>query len=247
MSRVHDIPQNVPLPKDSSSHGNRYPAQSNREKEQEPCFPALGSNGKTPYIGDSSNLNYLIQQFGNPFRGTTDIRPIEDRLQGAMLARLGKPTAQEIARIQLYTTERLEKEGAFELPSPETSENLINAYFNYSLASLPLIDRSRFFDSAKKGEASHLLLNAVYLAATTYCSDEIIADAGFVSRYVASLTFYRRAKAIYDAGYETDSIATIQATFLICNWWSGLQEPKDPWYWLGISVGMAQALGMHQE
>jgi hypothetical protein len=26
----------------------------------------------------------------------------------------------------------------------------------------------------------------------------------------------------------------------------GLLEPKDPWYWLGISAGLAQALGLHQ-
>lgn len=225
------------------------PPNSNplREQQQEPCFPALGPNGKTPYIGDSSNLNYLVQQFGNPFRGTTDIRPLEDSLQGAMLARLGKPTEQEIRRVQSSTTERLQEEGAFDLPPPEISEKLLDAYFFHSLASLPVIDRPRLLESIYQGTASNLLLNAIYLASTIYCSDETIADAGFVSRYVASLTFYRRAKSLYDAGYENDAVATIQATFLMCYWWSGILEPKDTWYWLGISVGMAQAMGMHQE
>jgi hypothetical protein len=235
---VTPTPSNQPL---ATHH-----AQGDRDKrQQEPCFPALGPSGKTPYVGDSSNLNYLIQQFGNPFGGTTDIRPLQDHLQGAMLARLGRSTTQEIEKIQVSTIEHLQKQGAFDLPSQETSQALLDAYFHYSLAALPILDRSRFLLTIEEGSFSHVLLNAIYLAATIYCSDSVIADAGFGSRYAASLTFYRRAKFLYHAGYETDAIATIQATFLICHWWSGLLEHKDPWYWLGISAGMAQALGMH--
>ncbi|KAJ5821424.1 transcriptional regulator family: Fungal Specific TF [Penicillium rubens] len=222
-------------------------SQDNRDKpQQEPCFPALGPTGKTPYVGDSSNLNYLVQQFGNPFGATTDVSPLQDHLHAAMLARLGKPTTQEIERLHISSFERLKNQGAFELPSQETSQALLDAYFHFSLAALPILDRSRFLVSLEEGKFSHLLLNAIYLAATIYCSDSVIAEAGFVSRYVASLTFYQRAKSLYDAGYETDAIVTIQATFLMCYWWNGLLEHQDPWYWVGISVGMAQALGLHQ-
>jgi hypothetical protein len=222
-------------------------AQSNREKQQQdPCFPAIGMNGKTPYVGDSSNLNYLIQQFGNPFGGATDARQLQDHLQGAMLARLGKSTTQEIDSLHVSTREYLQKQGIFDLPSQKTSQALLDAYFHHSHAALPILDTSRFLVTLEESSFSHLLLNAIYLVATTYCSDSVISEAGFVSRYAASHTFYQRAKAVYDAGYETDAIATIQATFLICHWWSGLLEQKDPWHWLGISAGLAQALGMHQ-
>lgn len=223
-----------------------HPQDNGDTPQQEPCFPALGPSGKTQYVGDSSNLNYLIQQFGNPFGGTTDVRPLQDHLHGAMLARLGRSTVQEIDRIHISTSESLKKQGAFDLPSQETSQALLDAYFHFSLAALPILDRSRFLVTLDEGKFSHLLLNAIYLAATIYCSDSVIADAGFVSRYAASLIFYQRAKSLYDAGYETDTIVTIQATFLMCYWWNGLLEHKDPWYWVGISVGMAQALGLHQ-
>jgi hypothetical protein len=163
-----------------------------------------------------------------------------------MLARLGRSTTQEIERLHKSTIENLKEQGAFDLPSPETSQALLDAYFHYSLPALPILDRSRFLVTLEEGSFSHLLLNAIYLAATSYCSDSVIADAGFPSRYAASLTFYQRAKSLYDAGYETDAIATIQATFLMCHWWSGLLDQKDSWYWLGISAGMALALGMHQ-
>lgn len=178
--------------------------------------------------------------------GTTDVCPLQDQLQGALLARLGKSTTQEIERFHTSTLEHLQVQGIFDLPSQETSQALLDAYFHHSLAALPILDRLRFLVTLEEGSFSHLLLNAVYLAATIYCSDSIIARAGFVSRYAASLNFYRRAKSLYDAGYETDAIVTIQATLLMCHWWSGLLEQKDPWYWLGISAGMAQGLGMHQ-
>jgi hypothetical protein len=232
----------------TTSNPPRVPqhAQSNKDKRQyHPSFPAHGPGGKTPYVGDSSNLNYLVQQFGDLF-GSTDARPLQDHLQGAMLARLGPSTTQEIDRLHISTMEHLQKQGAFDLPSQETSQALLDAYFHYSLAALPILDRSRFLVALEDGSYSHLLLNAIYLAASIYCPDSVISDAGFVSRYAASHTFYRRAKFLYDSGYETDAIATIQATFLICHWWSGLLEQKDPWYWLGICAGMAQALGMHQ-
>lgn len=215
------------------------------QRQQEPCFPAHGPSGRTPYVGDSSNLNYLVQQFGDLFGGT-DARPLQDHLHGALLTRLGKSTKQKIEHLQASTIDNLHQQGAFDLPSQETSQALLDAYFNYSLAALPVLDRSRFLTAIQDGSFSHLLLNSVYLNASIYCSDAVISEAGFESRYAASLTFYRRAKFFYDAGYETDAIATIQATFLLCSWWSSLLEQKDPWYWLGICTGMAQALGMHR-
>ncbi|KAJ5688837.1 hypothetical protein N7462_003229 [Penicillium macrosclerotiorum] len=230
----------------SPSLGTHHDRSDREPLQQSQYFPAREPGGKVPYVGDSSNLNYLIQQFGNPFEGTSDAPPLQDRLQGAMLARMGSSTAQEIERFHASTKENLVNQGAFDLPSQETSKALLDAYFNYSLAALPILDKSRFLVSLTDGTFSHLLLNAVYIAATTYCADSVIADGGFASRYSASLTFYRRAKLLYDAGYETDAIKMIQATFLMCHWWSGLLEHKDPWYWLGISAGIAQALGMNQ-
>ncbi|KAL4913060.1 hypothetical protein BDW62DRAFT_214567 [Aspergillus aurantiobrunneus] len=183
----------------------------------EHCFPALGHNGKTPYIGDSSNLNYLIQQCGNPFRTTADTRPLEDLLQEAMLARLGKPTAQHIERLH-------------------TADSLVDTYFRCSFPAMPVLDKLEFLEALQQGTVSRLLLNAVYLAASLYCSDSVIAAAGFTSRYVASLTFYHRAKSLYDAGYETDAVAIIQATFLIESYIRLEKKRRSLWRRLRWSV-----------
>lgn len=192
---------------------------------------------------DSSNINYLIREFGLP---STDSRPIEEYLHRAMLERLDQPTVQYIERRRSFVFRRLKDEGCFDLPVEHISTALLDIFFRHPFPSLSVIDRSDFMKSVETGTVSHLLLNAMYMVATIYCPDSLIHEAGFVSRFIASLTFYHRAKDIYDAGYETDAIAVIQATFLLSHWWSGPLEQKDPWYWLGVTTGMAQALGMHR-
>ncbi|KAG4262707.1 hypothetical protein FPRO03_10070 [Fusarium proliferatum] len=69
---------------------------------------------------------------------------------------------------------------------------------------------------------------------------------GFPNRYLASFAFYRRAKALYDADYESDGIATVQAAILLSHRWDGPMEQKDTWHWLGVATGLAQSLGMHR-
>jgi hypothetical protein len=63
---------------------------------------------------------------------------------------------------------------------------------------------------------------------------------------MATFTFYQRAKALYDASYESDAIATVQALYLLSYWWGSPLEQKDMWHWTGLAVGLAQTLGLHQ-
>lgn len=194
---------------------------------------------------DSSNLNYLIQELGNPFRAT-DAHSIYDNLHKTMLAQLDAPTIQYTERLHSSTLRRLRDEGAMELPSKANGRALIEAFFEYVLPSYPILNQSDFLASFEADKASPLLLNAIYLTATIYCPDSVIANYGFLSRHIANLTFYQRAKSLYDADYETDSIAVIQSTLLMAHWWRSPLEQKDPWYWLGVACGIAQALGMHR-
>ncbi|KAJ5132052.1 fungal-specific transcription factor domain-containing protein [Penicillium atrosanguineum] len=207
-------------------------------------LPALRSSGRTPYVTDPSNINYLIREFGYPGQNATDVLPIEEYLRRAMLEWLGSPTIELVEGLRSSTIGRLKNEGAFDLPSGDISAALLNAFFQHPFPSLSVIERSDFMKSIETGTVSHLLLNAIYMVATIYCPDSVIDEAGFATRYVASLTFYNRAKDIYDTGYETDAVVVIQATFLLSHWWSDPLEQKDPWYWLGITAGMAQLLGM---
>lgn len=222
-------------------------ASRNGRSQRGPYFPVIEPNRTTAYVGDASNLNYLIQEFGNPLVvNANDSTPLQARLHGAMVDRMGQSTVREIEKYKAIKYENLQRQRTYDIPSQKTSRALLDAYLGDSLAALPILDTSRFFTSLDNGSVSPLLLNAIYLAATIYCSDSVITEAGFPSRYAASFTFYQRVKSLYDEGQETDAITTIQATFLLGYWWGGLLDPKDPYYWIGIAAGMAQAIGLHQ-
>lgn len=197
---------------------------------------------------DASNINYLIRKFGHPSQDaqSSGSQSIEEYLHIALMERLDQPTVQRIKDFRAETLNRLKAQGAFELPTEQISAGLLDVFFQATFPYLPILDKQAFTEKFREGTAPNLLVNAIFLVASIYCSDSLIADAGFPSRFAASLTFYHRAKDIYDAGLETDVITVIQSALLLSHWWSGPLEQKDPWYWLGIALGMAQAHGIHQ-
>lgn len=136
--------------------------------------------------------------------------------------------------------------GAFKMPSDEFSNALLHAFFKYVYPVHPILNRSKVLQLYEAGQLSPLLLNAIFLVGVSHVPECAYKAAGFKSRYVANVTFYKRAKALYDANYETDPITTLQALVLITYWWGRPTEPKDPWYWLGIVAVHAESLQMHQ-
>jgi hypothetical protein len=163
-----------------------------------------------------------------------------------MMKWIDLPTKKHIQILRESTIGRLNSDGSFDLPPEDISTTLLSVFFQHAFPLIPIIDQEDFMKSIETGSVSHLLLNAIYMVATVYCSEPVIRETGFASRFIATLTFYNRAKDIYDMGYEKDAISVIQATFLFAHWWSDPLAQKDPWYWLGIAAGMAQSLGMHR-
>lgn len=206
-----------------------------------------GPRGQPPYMVDPSNINYLLRQFGHPRDGRpSSTQSIEEYLYRAMIERFDQSTVHSIQNLRSQTFDRLVSQGAFYLPPYETKLALLDVFFNSCFSYMPILDKQELTQNTINGVVSSLLLNSVFMVATIYSPDSLIAKAGFSSRFIATLTFYHRAKDIYDAGYETDIITVIQSTFLMSHWWSGPLEQKDPWYWLGIAVGMAQSHGINQ-
>jgi hypothetical protein len=86
----------------------------------------------------------------------------------------------------------------------------------------------------------------MFMVAATHCSLEVLSNAGFNSRHEAKRAFYRRAKALYGADYESNRIVNIQALFLLQFWWESPLEQKDAGFWLNGATGLAQGCGMHR-
>ena len=78
-----------------------------------------------------------------------------------------------------------------------------------------------------KNPPSLLLLQAILLAGSRVCSNPQLMDASG-STTPAAMTFYKRAKALYDANYEDDRVTIVQAAILLGWYWEGPEGKFTP-------------------
>lgn len=140
---------------------------------------------------------------------------------------------------------RLNRENALIFPSPAICDILLHAYFEWFHPCFPVIDRSQVQDDYQGNKISPLLLQAILFIGVSMCSDASLNTTGYMDRYQAKGIFYRRAKEIYDVGWETDTIIKLQSLFLLSFWRGGPTEERDVRFWLGAAIDLAQKKGMH--
>lgn len=167
--------------------------------------------GRVAYLGESSNLSLLVHDR----YGTTDVvhYPLPDNVRGA------KARVNELDNIEI---EILHQRGAFLLPPRALCDELVEAYFRWVAPVVPVINRTRFMRQYRdpKNPPSLLLLQAILLAGSRVCTNPQLVDATG-STTPAAMTFYKRAKALYDANYEDDRVTIVQALILMGWYWEG--------------------------
>ncbi|KAI9888143.1 MAG: Transcriptional activator of fatty acid utilization [Watsoniomyces obsoletus] len=193
--------------------------------------------GRVAYLGESSNLSLLVQDR----YGTTDVvhYPLPDTVKGSR-ARL---TELDHVEIDILT-----QRGAFLLPHRALCDDLVDAYFRWVAPVVPVINRSRFMRKYRdlKNPPSLLLLQAVLLAGSRVCNNPRLMDING-STTPAAMTFYKRAKALYDANYEDDRVTIVQALILMGWYWEGPEDvTKNVFYWSRVAIVVAQGSGMHR-
>lgn len=193
--------------------------------------------GRVAYLGESSNLSLLVHDR----HGTTDVvhYPLPETIRGAR-ARLTEPDQIEI--------DILQQRGAFLLPPRALCDELVDSYFKWVAPVVPVVNRSRFMKRYKdhKNPPSLLLLQAILLAGSRVCTNPQLMDASG-STTPAAMTFYKRAKALYDANYEDDRITIIQSLILMGWYWEGPEDvTKNVFYWTRVAIVVAQGSGMHR-
>ncbi|KZF25469.1 hypothetical protein L228DRAFT_244314 [Xylona heveae TC161] len=214
--------------------------------------------GRVAYLGESSNLTLLVHDR----HGTTDVvhYPLPENVRGS------KSRATELDQLEI---DILHQRGAFLLPPRALCDDLVESFFRWIAPVAPVINRSRFMKRYRdpKNPPSLLLLQAVLLAGSRVCTNPQLMDANG-STTPAAMTFYKRAKALYDANYEDDRVTIIQALVLMGWYWEGPEGEtqsssgptkiptltanigsdvtKNVFYWTRAAIIIAQGSGMHR-
>ncbi|KAL7926343.1 fungal-specific transcription factor domain-containing protein [Trichoderma austrokoningii] len=193
--------------------------------------------GRVAYLGESSNLTLLVHDR----QGSADVvhYPLPENVRGSR-ARL-----TELDNVEI---DILHQRGAFLLPPRSLCDELIDAYFQWVHPIVPVINRTRFMKQYRdpKNPPSLLLLQAVLLAGSRVCQNAQLMDANG-STTPAALTFYKRAKALYDANYEDDRVTIVQSLLLMGWYWEGPEDvTKNVFYWSRVATIVAQGSGMHR-
>jgi hypothetical protein len=193
--------------------------------------------GRVAYLGESSNLALLVHDR----QGSSDVvhYPLPENVRGSR-ARL-----TELDNIEI---EILHQRGAFLLPPRTLCDELIDSYFKWVHPIVPVINRTKFMRQYHdpKNPPSFLLIQAVLLAGSRVCNNPQLMDNNG-STTPAALTFYKRAKALYDANYEDDRVTIVQALLLMGWYWEGPEDvTKNVFYWSRVATIVAQGSGMHR-
>lgn len=192
--------------------------------------------GPSTFLGSSSNLNLLLEQpeDGGSFHYAL---PEEITLNSSRTSDLNN---EEI--------EILKFRGAFLLPPRDLCDDIVEAFFEKIHPNMPFLNRSQFMRryNDPANPPSLLLLQSVLLAGSRVCKNPALLDASG-SADLASLTFYKRAKALFDANYEPDRMTIVQSVMLMSWWWEGAEDvTKNSFYWSRVALSIAQGFGLHR-
>ncbi|KAL9030278.1 MAG: hypothetical protein Q9180_006923, partial [Flavoplaca navasiana] len=209
--------------------------------------------GRVAYLGESSNLSLLVHDR----HGTTDVvhYPLPDTVKGS---------GAQLTDLDSIEIDILHQRGAFLLPPRPLCDELISSFFKWVAPVVPVINQSRFMRRYQddKNPPSLLLLQAMLLAGSRVCTNPQLMDANG-STTPAAMTFYKRAKALYDANYEDDRVTIVQALVLMGWYWEGpegamnrskimcfhlplVDVTKNVFYWTRVATIVAQGSGMHR-
>ncbi|OBT73977.1 hypothetical protein VF21_06008 [Pseudogymnoascus sp. 05NY08] len=193
--------------------------------------------GRVAYLGESSNLTLLVHDR----HGSADVvhYPLPDNIRGAR----SRLTDLDDVEIDI-----LHQRGAFLLPPRSLCDELVESYFKWVAPIVPVINRTRFMKQYQdpKNPPSLLLLQSMLLAGSRVCVNPQLMDSQG-STTPAAMTFYKRAKALYDANYEDDRVTIVQALVLMGWYWEGPEDvTRNVFYWSRVATIVAQGSGMHR-
>ncbi|KAF7114942.1 hypothetical protein CNMCM5793_000712 [Aspergillus hiratsukae] len=223
---------NLPLPQSTVCNElavnatRSYPDSNMRESS--PLTAVIDDGRRSPEKGYASDIQRTRLHY-----------PIPERLDGSSI----RDEALRVHKLKMEA--QLHADGAFSFPPKETCELLLEAYFTWFHPCFPILNRAAVHQAYVQGALSPLLLQAMLFIGVSLCTDAAFARTEYEMRYRAKFLFYSRARAIYDADWETNKILKLQSLFLLSFWRGGPSEERDTRFWLGAAISLAHKKGMH--
>ncbi|KAI2929923.1 transcriptional regulator family: Fungal Specific TF [Aspergillus niger] len=193
------------------------------------------------YLGESFPLAIVL---GGPNNGS---RP--------KLHHLGPPfpTAQEKAPLQSPPThipredlEYLRAKDVLTLPEKAHLDALISVFLDHVYPLYPIVNRQEFIQEYKNDHLSLILMYAISFIAVTFAPQSVVSLLGFETRPQVRSFFYKKAKALFDMGYETNKITVLQSTFFLSFYGGGPNTYWNFYSWVSTAVTIAEAIGIHR-
>lgn len=145
--------------------------------------------------------------------------------------------------------EILKLRGAFLLPPKDLALELIEQYFEHVHPLMPVINRTEFMEKFNDPDDSPslMLMHTVFLCGCLVSENPLLHDSEGTTG-LATLTFFRRAKALYDANYETDPVPLLQTVILLGSFGEGIEDvTRNAYYWTKVAIILAQGYGFQRD
>ncbi|KAK5149488.1 hypothetical protein LTS14_010898 [Recurvomyces mirabilis] len=197
------------------------------------------------YLGESFPLAMVLQDLTD--NGAPRLHHAGPPLQGESTPTAANPPdLQHPSHMADEDIAFLQAKDAFAYPDDKTLTALVATFLERVYPLYPVVSLQEFLMQYKTRTIPFILLNAICFVAATYCPLAALHQGGFTGRREARFSFYKKAKAIFDTGYECNKIAILQSSILLTFWGGGPNNYWNFYSWIGTSVTIAETLGMHR-
>lgn len=144
----------------------------------------------------------------------------------------------------------LAEKDALTIPDDELRNELLRIYIYVVYAFIPCVELGTFLGPILRNngeeQVSLILFQAVMYVSVTFVDVEYLRARGYPNRKSAQKTFFNRVRLLYGLDCEPDRLVLLQALVLMTYWYDMASDEKDTWYWMGVTISLAQVIGIHR-
>lgn len=137
------------------------------------------------------------------------------------------------------------------MPPSELITHLANTFFTHLGCNYPFLQRERFLRDLEEKQVDAILVDAVCALAARFSTHHMLTQMTVEGENKSSPAEYghafaQRAKTALTDTFPCPSVAAAQAALLLAYNEFGEQRDSGLWMYLGISIRLAQDLGLHK-